>query len=421
MSAPPQATPPAVAVERRPERPPARSVDPALVVILGGVVAALHVGKLPPAIATLQQALGVTLVQAGFLLSLVQLAGMSLGVAFGVLADGLGLKRSMVLGLTLLALVSAAGGAAPGVPALMTLRAAEGLGFLLVVLPAPGLVRRLVAPGRLNATLGLWGAYMPLATALALLLGPLLIAALGWRAWWWALAAVSLAMALWLARAVPAAAAHPASAPDAGGAALAWTTRLARTLAAPGPWLVALTFALYSGQWLAVVGFLPSIYTAAGLSAAATGVLTALAAGVNMVGNIAAGRLLHRGWPAPWLLRAGFVVMGLAAAITFAGATGAGAPAWLRYAGVLAFSMCGGLIPGTLFALAVRLAPGEAMLGSTVGWVQQWSALGQFAGPPLAAWLASGVGGWQFTWVATGACSLLGLVLSVPIARRLRG
>jgi MFS family permease len=395
--------------------------DPALIVILGGVAAALHVGKLPPAIATLQQALGITLVQAGFLLSLVQLAGMSLGVAFGVLADGLGLKRSMVVGLTLLALVSLAGGAATDVPLLMALRAAEGLGFLLVVLPAPGLVRRLVPPGRVNVMLGIWGAYMPLATALALLLGPLVIAALGWQAWWWVLAAVSLAMALWLARAVPAMALPAQAAPFARGTSLAWTTRLARTLAAPGPWLVALSFSVYSGQWLAVIGFLPAIYSAAGLSAVTTGVLTALAAGVNMVGNIVAGRLLHAGWPAPRLLRIGFVAMALAAALAFAGAAGAGAPAWLRFVAVLAFSAVGGLIPGTLFALAVRLAPGEAMLGSTVGWVQQWSAFGQFAGPPLVAWVASRVGGWELTWLVTAACCLVGLALSVPIARRLRG
>jgi CP family cyanate transporter-like MFS transporter len=29
-----------------------------------------------------------------------------------------------------------------------------------------------------------------------------------------------------------------------------------------------------------------------------------------------------------------------------------------------------------LFALAVRLAPNEGTLSTTVGWVQQWSALG---------------------------------------------
>ena len=76
----------------------------ALIVIAAGVCAALHVGKLAPAIAALQQALGLTLVEAGFLLSGVQIAGMTLGLAFGVVADGLGARRSMVLGLALLAL-----------------------------------------------------------------------------------------------------------------------------------------------------------------------------------------------------------------------------------------------------------------------------------------------------------------------------
>ena len=56
-------------------------------------------------------------------------------------------------------------------------------------------------------------------------------------------------------------------------------TRLKLTLGARGPWLVALTFALYSSQWLAVIGFLPTIYTQAGVAPALTGVLTALAAG----------------------------------------------------------------------------------------------------------------------------------------------
>src|SRR5262245_23657308 len=82
------------------------TIDPALVVILAGVSGALHVGKLPPAIPTLQQALGLTLLQAAFLLSMVQGAGMCAGVAFGALADALGLKRSMLIGLALIALAS---------------------------------------------------------------------------------------------------------------------------------------------------------------------------------------------------------------------------------------------------------------------------------------------------------------------------
>jgi MFS family permease len=67
----------------------------------------------------------------------------------------------------------------------------------------------------------------------------------------------------------------------------------------------------------------------------------------------------------------------------------------------------------------VRLAPDQQSISTTVGWVQQWSALGQFAGPPLVSWLASRVGGWQWTWAATGALALLGLVLARRLARRL--
>jgi len=392
--------------------PRARRADPALIVILAGVVAALHIGKLPPAIPVLRDALGLTLVQAGFLLSLVQLAGMTLGVVFGVVADTLGSRRSMTLGLMLLAIVSGLGGLTQGVTPLMLLRAAEGFGFLLVVLPAPGLVRSLVEPQRANAMMGLWGAYMPLATALALLFGPLAIATIGWRGWWEALAALSAAMAMWLRHAVPA-----DSGPSAAASRLPSLARLRQTLAAPGPWLVALSFAMYSGQWLAVIGFLPSIYVQSGIAGATAGVLTAVVAAANMAGNIGSGRLLQRGVEPSRLLVIGFVTMGLAATATFAGRGDAALAPALRYGAVLLFSGVGGLIPATLFALAVRLAPGEGTLATTLGWVQQWSALGQFVGPPVVAAVASSAGGWQWTWVVTGVCSVAGLMLTSGLSR----
>jgi len=82
----------------------------ALAVVAGGVAAALHIGKLPPAVPALQASLGIGLVQAGFLLSLVQVAGMSLGLSVGLMADAIGLRRSMLGGLALLALAKAVDG-----------------------------------------------------------------------------------------------------------------------------------------------------------------------------------------------------------------------------------------------------------------------------------------------------------------------
>ncbi len=388
--------------------------DPALLVIAAGVSAAIHVGKLPPALPALQASLGIGLVQAGFLISLVQLAGMTLGLIAGLAADGLGLRRSFVAGLLVLCGASLAAGFVESAPPMLALRALEGLGFLLVATTAPGLLRRLVPPDRLSPRLGLWGSYMPLGTALALLAGPTWVAAWGWPSWWWLASLLSGVFALAVLAWVPADLAHPEP-----GAGRRWTPRLRHTLAAPGPWLISVTFAAYSAQWLAVIGFLPTVYAQAGVSGPRAGVATALVAAVNIVGNIASGRLLQRGVAPGRLLQAGFVAMALGGLLAFTPLfpAGSGAAVAVPYAAVLCFSMVGGLIPGTLFSLAVRLAPGADTVSTTVGWMQQWSAIGQFAGPPLVAWVASQAGGWGYSGGVTAAFALAGLVLAGAIGR----
>ena len=60
----------------------------------------------------------------------------------------------------------------------------------------------------------------------------------------------------------------------------------------------------------------------------------------------------------------------------------------------------------------MHLAPGQDAVSSTVGWMQQWSSLGQFLGPPLVAWVATQLGGWHATGWITGACSLAGVGLA---------
>ncbi|MEN9419556.1 MAG: hypothetical protein RI988_3176 [Pseudomonadota bacterium] len=415
-------------------------------VFAAGVCAALHVGKLAPAVGALQLELGLTLVQAGVLLGLVQGAGMTVGLLVGAWCDGMGARRAMTAGLLLQGAASLAGAFAQGAAPLLALRAVEGLGFLMVVLPAPGVLRALTPPRRLSGMLGRWGAFMPVAVALALLAGPLVIEGAGWRAWWGVLAAVSGVMALVLRMVVRSAAAPAVAAatepgpagpsagdraaagggePDASQASQASQaglaglralgSRVATTLRSGGPWLVALTFAVYSAQWLAVVGFLPTMVARSGLSPWVIGLVAAGVSAANILGNAASGQLMQRGVPAPVLLAVGFSAMALGAVFGFAPVLEPGSAG--RLVALAVFSAVGGLIPGTLFALAVDFAPGRSTVSSTVGWMQQWSAAGQVLGPPAVAWVASAAGGWERTWVATGACCAAGLMLAAVIAR----
>ena len=392
----------------------------AYAVVAAGVSAALHLGKLAPAVPALRESLGIGLVEAGFLLSLVQVAGMTLGLAVGLMADTLGLRRSMLIGLLLVTIAGAAGALVqPGPQALqwlLVLRALEGMGFLLAVMPGPGLIRSLASPGAEKASMGLWGAYMPVGVSLALLAGPPLIAHSGWHGWWWLNSLISAAAAVAVALAV-----RP-DAPGRSGAARGepWPGRLSLTLRSSGPRLLGLAFAVYSAQWMAVIGFLPAIYADAGIAAAWTAVLSSVAAAANIIGNIAGGRLLQSGVAPGRLLRWGYGVMLLGSLGAFV-QWGHGADTWvlpsaLRYACVCLFSLGGGMVPATLFMLAVRLAPSASTVSTTVGLMQQTSSLGQFFAPPAVAWLAMRAGGWQWTWVATMACSLVGMLAAARLA-----
>ena len=388
-----------------------------LLILACGIVAALHVGKLPTALPLLRAEFGLGLVQAGFLLSLVQAAAMALALALGLAAGRIGLRRALLLGLLVLAGASAGGALAGEAPALLAWRALEGVGFLLVSVAAPALIRRLVPPQRLSLSMGLWGTYMPAGTALALLLGPLATEAAGWRAWWSALAllaGVAAALAAWrLGRGTGSDTRAAEAADDAGQA---WPSVLRASVGTPGPWIVGAAFACYAAQWLTVIGFLPTIHAEAGLGGAQAGALTALVALVNVGGNLAAGRLLQRGWPPCRLLHLGFGAMALGAWVAFG--LQDETPALLRHAALLLFSAVGGLIPATLFTCAVRVAPGSAAVPVVVGLTIQCSALGQFAGPPLAAAWAAAHGGWSATWMATGAVAAAGALLSAWLCRR---
>ena len=386
------------------------SIAPEWIVLFAGIIAAFHVGKLAPAIPVLQSEMGISLVEAGLLLSLVQLVGMSSGVFWGFSIGRFGLRRAVLTGLAILTVSSFIAGFFTSSTLMLISRAVEGMGFVLVVLSGPGLMRSLVPAEHLNIRMGWWGAFMGLGAGGAMLLGPILLEYLHWSYWWWISALMTFLTFWWVKEVIPSSVDADAKANVDTGLLAHLFESLGQVLRKPGPWLLAVMFAAYSGQWLAVIGFLPTIYTDAGISGLAVAMLTALVAIINAGGNVLGGRLLHLGWQPERVLMWVFALMGVMTWVTysplFAGLVG------LQFAAVLLFSAVGGIIPAILFALAVHRAPRADLVPVTIGWVQQMSAFGQLSTPPLFALVATWVGGWHFTWVMTATLSLLGILLA---------
>lgn len=382
------------------------------ILLIAGIVAAIHVGKLPPAIPVLSQTMNLSLVQSGFLLSLVQMAGMTTGLIIGMVTENFGLRRSIILGLILLGISSIVSSFSQTAHQLLVLRCFEGFGFLFITVPVPSLIRRIVSKENQTLKIGLWGAYMGVGSAIALVIGSIAIAEFGWRNWWIILGMINFVMTGIILLKIPKDT-HLATNQEIDSKFIKdslWFSRLVEVIRIPGATFSALAFAMYSGQWLAVVGFLPTIYNDNGLSLTQGSFLTAFVAFANAIGATMAGRLLNKEINPRNILYSGYIVMGLGALITFAGGTHI--PAIFKYISIVLFSGIGGLIPSTLFAMAVHFSPNPKSNSISVGWVMQWSAIGQFSGPPLLAYLAIHMNSWNYSWWITSTASLVGIFLA---------
>src|SRR6478752_3049852 len=129
--------------------------------VVAGIVAAFHVGKVPPALPSIRAELGATLSQAGWLLSTVSLVTALGGMAIALTADRLGHRRLIILGTALCLAASLFGAMSGSIETLIAARIFEGLGFITVVVAIPTLLLRIAAPRDQRLAMAFWTTYMP--------------------------------------------------------------------------------------------------------------------------------------------------------------------------------------------------------------------------------------------------------------------
>ncbi|WP_428609207.1 CynX/NimT family MFS transporter [Sedimenticola sp.] len=383
-----------------------------VIALTAGIIAAAHYGKAPSALPEIRTQIPISLIVAGWIMSVFSLTGMVFGIAAGTLADRLGARQLAMLGLGTLGLGSLIGGLAGSGEVLLLSRVIEGFGFIAVAVSAPVLIMRATALKDLQLALGIWTTYMPAGMALAMVFTPLLITLMGWRAIWLLIALLSLLWLLlvWLKEGDSERACTAAKPPAHG-----LLENIQLTLAAPGPWLLSIAFSFYTLQWISLMAWLPSfLVEQRGLSLQMTGLLTALVVAANIPGNLAVGWLLRRG-VARW---AALMISGFGLALTALGLFNDGFADPIRFLLCLAFSFFGGMTPGAALSGAPTVAPTRGQIGTVNGMMVQGSHLGQLLGPPALAALATYTGGWQETrWLMLAGAG--GIVIVSLLFRRL--
>ncbi|WP_312389836.1 MFS transporter, partial [Stutzerimonas nitrititolerans] len=315
-----------------------------------GVVAALHVGKAAIATPMLLADLGLGLGEAGWLTGIFAVLGLLGGAPAGVVAAAIGGRRTLLLGLGVMALAGAAGAVAPSYPILLASRLLEGLGFVLIIVAGPAILERLATGARRDMAFSLWSCFMPCGMAIAMLAGPLFQT---WQAFWWSSAGLAAVSAVLVLCCVPQGA-------SLGGRALGRMSGDIRCLlSSRGTPLLAIGFALYSLMFFALFSFLPVLLMERmDVSYRHAGLLSALASAINASGNLAAGYLLARGAGRASLVVIASCVMGASGIGIFFGLV----PAFPTFLLCLLFSAVGGVIPATLLASAPLVARDAALV-----------------------------------------------------------
>ena len=378
------------------------------IAFLAGCIAAFQIGKTAASLALIIDELALSLFQAGLIVSLLTLVGALLGAGFGLISDRLGHLRTACAGLAVSALGSLLGALTQDFAWLLATRLLEGFGFILAIVALPSLISRSAAPAERPLAMGLWGAFMPAGIGASMLITPWLIDWHGWRGLWTDVGIVMLVWSALLALSFRGAGRAAGETPALGD--------IVGNVLRVGPLLLVGGFICYSALYQPVTAFFPTLLiTDRGLALGSAAYLGALVAMANVIGNVGAGWLIGRGIAPTRLLLFAFVAMGVFGVLVFAPFT---SPAAKTLCGI-AFSACGGMYPGTAFALAPRFAARPSHIALMSGLLLQGAGIGQTVGPLAVGALVERGDSWSHAGFEVILFAGLGLLCALLLRRRI--
>jgi predicted MFS family arabinose efflux permease len=281
------------------------------IIVFSGVIAAMQIGKVIVFLTPLQKDFNISLQSAGWIMSIFAVIGVVFMAPGAALVDRFGDKRLLVLGLAGILLGSICTMFTYNFPVLLVLRSLEGFGFLLISVAGPAVIQRIVAQYDKDIAFSLWSCFMPAGIVIAILTGALVSS---WKSYWMynsgAVLILLLLIIFSIHRKTPSAAAGI-------GAGQMWR-QIISVFKVSGMPQMFFSFTMYNIQYFTVITFLPAlIQQNTSISSTLASALSAAVAGINIVGNIAAGTLLKKGFLRWKILLTGSLLMMITGALVF--------------------------------------------------------------------------------------------------------
>ncbi|MEQ8480432.1 MAG: MFS transporter [Hoeflea sp.] len=366
-----------------------------------GLGGAAQFAKIVVIFPELQSHYGETGAASGYLVSLISFVGMGLGLVAGVIAIQIGLRRLLLSGLWLGALISAWQATLPGFEAMLVSRFVEGLSHLAIVVAAPTLIAQSSAKRHQGAALTLWGTFFGVAFAAVALFAPTLIGSQGLGALARVHALYMAGFAILLTIVLPR--------PENTGAS-AWPSigdiarRHVSVYSSPFIAAPALGWLFYTLTYVSLLAILPPM-----LDPAQRTYVTAAMPLASIASSLTIGTWLLRYMSSVSVILAGF---GLAILVAIALIVLGASPGL-----VIALFACLGLVQGASFAAVPELNPGLPERALANGGLAQMGNIGNGLGTPAALailTLGNGLGLPLFLVFSYGAA----IVLHLYLARR---
>lgn len=353
-----------------------------------GVLAAAQFARMAVVAPLMRTTLGLTLSQAGWLISLLEVGGALFGFVAGLALARVSVHRFLLLGLAILAGTGLVEAIATGATTLFVARAAEGVGYLFVVIAAPTAIAATASDAIRPRALALWSTFVPVGIAAGAAVSGFLLTVTSMRGT--ALVWVSLVVA-------------------SGGLVarlrIAGSAIHAIRLPAPAAWVSTFGFGLYTIFISALTMLLPSFLIEQAGATMSQSALSAACASLGVLPATGVAMLVMRNDRMSARRSATIAAVSLLAAVPFILALYRidGLDLLTRAALAVLAVTVSGLVPPIVFARLPQLAgattPDDPRIATANGLITQFGAGGALIGPPLGG-LIVGWSGWSGLGVA---------------------